>query len=173
MDSIVDPGGTSESRAQAGSPLRRRPRALHRPRVQPPTPGFDIVTWKWFTNPDSDFTTSSHSLVASNLPVNPTFVKQRSDTYLWIFCVLDLIPSTTNGSFNAIMLDDSIDLLQVSIAGPAGQLIVANITDMSAPIAAGTHTFKLYVATNGGSCTWLTPLAAFKILEVSMPPPQP
>ncbi len=135
---------------------------------------FAVVGLKWFAKPTTDFFTASMKLVPSNLPTNPEFVKKRDDTYLWVFLSVDIVPTAFNSAFNAIMMDDSIDLLQVSIAGPPKELIVANMTDIfpGKNIPAGLHTFKLYVASNGGTCQWLTPQATFKILEVSMPPLQ-
>jgi hypothetical protein len=137
--------------------------------VQAQSSGFQVVTWKWFTNPSVDFTTASTTCVPSNLPTNPTFVKQRSDTCLLVICAVDIVPTQNNSIFNAIFVDDSADCLQVSIAGPPNQLVVVNMVDILAGIPAGSHTFKYYVASNGGQVTWRTPVASFKIIEIAMP----
>jgi hypothetical protein len=127
-----------------------------------------VVNWKWFRAPPVNFTTSSVKLVPSNLPVDPDFTKIRDDTFLWVILAVDIVPTAFNSCFNAIMLDDTSDRLQVSIAGPSNQLIVADMTDIFKGIPAGTHTFKHYVASNNGTpCTWRTSVATFKILEIA------
>ena len=131
---------------------------------------FEVVSWKWFTNPPRNFTTTSETLVPTNLPANPDFTKLRENTFLWAICVVDLIPTTVNSIFNAVMLDDNADLLQVSLNGQPNQLCVLNMTDILAGISAGHHTLKFYGASNGGPVTYNTTEASFKVLEVTMPP---
>jgi len=126
-----------------------------------------------FKNPSNNFTTSSQKLTPTNLPVNPEFTKLRSDTFLWVICVVDLVPTTVNSIFNAVMLDDSTDLLQVSLNGQPDQLCVVNMTDILWGISAGSHTLKFYGASNSGTAvTYRTTKASFKVIEVTMPPPE-
>ncbi len=136
-------------------------------------PNFDVITWKQFTPPPAgqNFTTSSQSLVPSNLPTNPTFIKQLNDTLLWFICAVDIVPASFDVAFNFVAVDD-VPQFGVSIAGPPNQLIVVNMTTFLSAFPAGSHTIKFYVATNGTSCTWRTPAGLFFILEVTMPPMQ-
>lgn len=133
----------------------------------------DVVGWKAFTNPTSNFTTSSKSLVKSTLPTNPTFTKQYDDTSIWIICAIDLVSTVDTTMFNAVMLNGTTDILQVSVAAFANGLVVVNMTDIIPGIPAGTHTFPIYAAVTLGSGTWLMPAASYRILELSLPPSQP
>src|SRR5689334_19187574 len=102
-------------------------------------PNFDVVAWKNFTTPTTNFTVQSSSLVLSNLPVNPTFIKQQSNTWLWVVCAIGIVPTAYNSAFTAVVLDNTQTLFAVPIAGLANQLITVNFTTLFAPIPAGSH----------------------------------
>jgi hypothetical protein len=132
----------------------------------------EVVAWKFFRNPSANFTTSSTSYVASSLPTNPSFTKQYDSTYLWIVCNIDLTTSVDTSAFQAVMLDGTTDIFSVAIAAFANSLVVVSMSDIVGGIAAGTHTFPIYVAINSGTGTWRMPVASYKILEVNLPPSQ-
>ncbi len=132
----------------------------------------DVVAFRWFKNPTTNFTSSSGNFVQSNLPENPVFTKAYADTYMWAICAIDISMATPGTAFNCMMLDGTTDLLQVSIAAVnPGQIVVVNMTDIfsKSAISQGQHTFPIFVATTGGLTTWRTPFASFQLLEVTLP----
>jgi hypothetical protein len=135
---------------------------------------FDIITWKRFPNPTQDFPTSSNSWIPSNMP--PTtgagFVKQRNDTCMWMICNLDFVPTTARTSFMSMCVDGNI-VLAVAQAGYAGDIQTCSMSEIYLPVAAGTHQCQIYVAAEpGSSCTFLTTVCNFTVMEVTMPPRQ-
>lgn len=135
----------------------------------------DVVAWKYFQNPTQNFTTSSSALIKSNLPVNPSFIKQYDSTYIWVVCAIDQYISNANpgtSMFNSVMLDDSSDVLQISVASFDQSLVVVDMSDILGGISAGAHNFPIYVAVNSGTGTWLMPVASYKVLELALPAPQ-
>lgn len=74
--------------------------------------------------------------------------------------------------FNSVMLDDSSDVLQISVASFDQSLVVVDMSDILGGISAGAHNFPIYVAVNSGTGTWLMPVASYKVLELALPAPQ-
>lgn len=140
--------------------------------AQVPGQNFDVITWKRFANPTTDFTTSSTSWIPSNMPANPNFIKQRSDTYLWMICNLDFVPTTGRSSFMGMYVD-GVPVLDIAMAGYPNDILTCSMSEIYFPILAGTHQCQIYVAVEPtSSCTFRTTVCSFTVMEVTMPPRQ-
>jgi hypothetical protein len=135
---------------------------------------FRVITWKRFPVPPADFLTRSTTWTPSNMPATSGagFVKQRSNTYLWLICNLDFVPTTTRSSFIGMYVDGK-DILEIAQSGSAGDIQTISMSEICFPVSAGTHQCQIYVAVEpGSSCRFITTECSFTVMEIVLPAPQ-
>jgi hypothetical protein len=105
-------------------------------------------------------------------PGGAGFVKQRPDTYLWLICNLDFVPTTTRSSFIGMYVDGK-DILEIAQSGSAGDFQTTSMSEICFPVSAGTHQCQIYVAVEpGSSCRFVTTECSFTVMEIVLPAPQ-
>lgn len=131
---------------------------------------FDIITWKRFLPPKTNFETRSTSYISTNMPTDSKFFKMRPDTFLWMICNLDFHHTANSCTKMAMVVDGKIVLI-VAQGGAPNTILTCSMSEIyTQKLAAGIHHCFICAAVNpGNSCVLRTSVCSFTVLEITLP----
>jgi hypothetical protein len=150
---------------------------------EPSPPLGQIVAWKWFPPAASAYHLPSSSVspetnsgpwFVTTFPSKPNFTELYSNTGLWCFVMLDVIPSTTNGINMAIVIDDGSKWrVQQALTGQPNQWLTFSFGFVWGDVTAGAHQVTIQMQSfDGSGAIFSAAEANLECFEMVLPPSQ-